>query len=285
MEKIFQSGFANIIGFPNSGKSTLLNGLLGEPLAIITPKIQTTRHRILGIINDPNYQIVFSDTPGILTPHYALQKAMMSMVYEAIDDADVLIYLLNAAEPIFEVPKLFLTSKLPKILLVNKIDVCKCIISDDFAQQFNEKLEIVALDKNTLTPIIPLILNYLPIGEPYFDTENITDKDERFLVSEIIREQILLHYHKEIPYSVEIVVTKFEEKTDITRIEAIIYTERESQKNIIIGHLASELKHIGIQSRAKIESWLDKKIFLGLTVKVRTNWRNDEKTLQRFRYM
>ena len=288
-----KAGFVNIIGNPNVGKSTLMNALIGQKLSIITNKAQTTRHRILGILNEKEYQIVFSDTPGIIDPAYKLQENMMNAVYSAFQDADVLIYMIEVGEKGMKDGKLFERLKktsIPVLLLLNKIDLAE----QDFVTQEIERwskeipnaelLPISALNNFNLDLIKNKIVSLLPISPPYYDKEAITDKSERFFVEEIIREKILKHYKKEIPYCVEIRVEEFLEEEHVIKIRAVIYVMRESQKGIIIGHKGMGLKRIGSESRKDIENMLEKKIFLETPVKVKKNWRNDNMQLKKFGY-
>ena len=288
-----KSGFVNIIGNPNVGKSTLMNVLIGEKLSIITNKAQTTRHRILGILNKKNYQIVFSDTPGIIQPAYKLQESMMNFVHSAFQDADVIIYMIEVGEKKLKDEKLFEKIKntsIPILLLINKIDL---VDQNEAANQIEiwkknvpnaEILPISALNNFNIQEIIDRILDLLPECPAYYDKDSITDKSERFFVEEKIREKILKHYKKEIPYSVEIQVEEFFEEEDIIRIRAIIYVLRESQRGIIIGHKGQGIKRIGTESRRDLEKFLGKKIFLETPVKVKKNWRNDAKQLKQFGY-
>jgi len=288
-----KAGFVNIIGNPNVGKSTLMNVLIGEKLSIITHKAQTTRHRILGILNEDTYQIVFSDTPGIIQPAYKLQENMMNFVHTAFQDADVLIYMVEVGEKGLKDEKLFERIKktsIPVLLLLNKIDL---VDQDDVTNQIEiwkklvpnaEILPISALNKFNIQEILDRILELLPVCQPYYEKDAITDKSERFFVEEKIREKILKHYKKEIPYSVQIEVEEFFEEEDIIRIRAIIYVLRESQRGIIIGHKGQGIKRIGTESRRDLEKFLGKKIFLETPVKVKKNWRNDDKQLKKFGY-
>ena len=288
-----KAGFVNIIGNPNVGKSTLMNVLIGEKLSIITHKAQTTRHRILGILNEDNYQIVFSDTPGIIQPAYKLQENMMNFVHTAFQDADVLIYMVEVGEKELKDEKLFERIKktsIPVLLLINKIDL---VNQDDVANQIEiwkklvpnaEILPISALNKFNIQEILDRILELLPVSQPYYEKDAITDKSERFFVEEKIREKILKHYKKEIPYSVQIEVEEFFEEEDIIRIRAIIYVLRESQRGIIIGHKGQGIKRIGTESRRDLEKFLGKKIFLETPVKVKKNWRDDDRQLKKFGY-
>ena len=288
-----KSGFVNIIGNPNVGKSTLMNALIGQKLSIITHKAQTTRHRIIGILNEDDYQIVFSDTPGIIKPVYKLQESMMNFVHSAFQDADILVYMVEVGEKSLKDENLYQRIKktnLPLMLLLNKIDLAEQDQVLD-AITFWEKelpkavvLPISALNGFNMKEIISAIVDRLPESPPYYDKDAVTDKSERFFVEEIIREKILKHYKKEIPYSVEIEVEEFFEEEDIIRIRAIIYVLRESQKGILIGHKGLGLKRIGSESRRDIEKMLDKKVFLATPIKVKKNWRNDDRQLKKFGY-
>jgi len=288
-----KAGYVNIIGNPNVGKSTLMNSLIGQKLSIITHKAQTTRHRILGILNEKEYQIVFSDTPGVIEPAYKLHQGMMNFVRSAFEDADILIYMVEVGEKGLKDQKLFTRLKktdIPVLLLINKIDLAE----QDFVAKEIEKwrvefpnsdiLPISALNNFNLDLIKDRLVEILPVSPPYYDKESITDKSERFFIEEIIREKILKHYKKEIPYSVEIEVEEFFEEEEIVRIRAIIYVLRESQKGIIIGHKGMGLKRIGSEARRDIEKMLDKKVFLATPVKVKKNWRNDNRQLKKFGY-
>ena len=288
-----KSGFVNIIGNPNVGKSTLMNALIGQKLSIITSKAQTTRHRIMGILNDDDYQIVFSDTPGIIKPAYKLQENMMNFVHSAFQDADVLIYMVEIGEKGLKDEKLYERIKktsLPLILLINKIDlsnqdeIANYIVSWKKELPNASVLPISALNSFNLDQIKEYILENIPQSPPYYDKDTITDKSERFFIEEIIREKILKHYKKEIPYSVEIEVEEFFEEEDIIKIRAIIYVLRESQKGILIGHKGLGLKRIGTEARRDIEVMLDKKVYLETPIKVNKNWRNDIKQLKKFGY-
>ena len=288
-----KSGFVNIIGNPNVGKSTLLNSMIGQDISIITNKAQTTRHRIKGILSDKNYQIVFSDTPGIIKPAYKLQENMMQYVKSAFQDADVILYVVEIGEQglkdeeIFEKIKKL---KIPLIILLNKIDLVsqeKVLLEiDNWKRKFSKAivLPISALNKFNINEIIDAIVEVLPISPPYYSKDDVTDKSERFFIEEIIREKILKHYKKEVPYSVEISVEEFFEEEDIIRIRAIIYVLRESQKGILIGHKGLGLKRIGTEARKDIEKMLDKKVFLATPIKVKKDWRNDNNQLKKFGY-
>ncbi len=288
-----KSGFVNIIGNPNVGKSTLMNALIGQNLSIITNKAQTTRHRIKGILSDENYQIVFSDTPGIIKPAYKLQESMMQYVKSAFQDADVILYVVEIGEQglkdteIFEKIKKL---KIPLIILLNKIDLVtqeKVLIEmENWKNKFSDAviLPISALNGFNIKEIINSIVELLPFSPPYYSKEEVTDKSERFFVEEIIREKILKHYKKEVPYSVEISVEEFIEEDEMVRIRAIIYVLRESQKAILIGHKGLGLKRIGSESRKDIEKMINKKVFLTTPIKVKKDWRNNSSQLKKFGY-
>ena len=288
-----KSGFVNIIGNPNVGKSTLMNALVGERLSIITSKAQTTRHRILGIVSGEDFQMVISDTPGIIKPAYALQESMMDFVKTALDDADILLYMVEIGEKGLKDER-FLEKirkiKTPVLLLINKIDTTdqeQLEVQVAYWKELLPEAEIFpisALESFNIQPVFERILELLPEGPAFFDKDQLTDKPERFFVSEVIREKILKHYKKEIPYSVEIEVESFEEGEDLIRIGAVIMVERDSQKGIIIGHKGSALKRVGTESRKDLEVFFDKKVFIELFVKVNKNWRSDARQLRRFGY-
>lgn len=288
-----KSGFVNIIGCPNVGKSTLLNALVGEKLSIITSKAQTTRHRIMGIVSGDDYQMVFSDTPGILKPNYKLQEKMMEFVISAFSDADVFLLITDIYDDIVleesYLEKLKATST-PVLLLLNKIDMATQEVLDTKLAEWKEKLpnaEIIpisALKKFNLENVMYRITQLLPAGEAFYDKDTLTDKPEKFFVSEIIREKILLHYKKEIPYSVEVIVNSFKDEEKIIRIQADILVERDSQKGIIIGHQGEALKKVGTKARLDAETFFGKKIFLELFVKVAKDWRNNDANLKHFGY-
>jgi GTP-binding protein Era len=287
-----QAGFVNIIGKPNVGKSTLINALTGENISIITPKAQTTRQRVIGIVNDENYQIVFSDTPGILQPHYKLQEAMMNEVRSAFEDADILLYLVEIGETTDqqEILDKIKETKLPVIVVVNKIDTTDQPRLEakigEWQQVFPDAdiIPVSALRKANLQSIFKSILAKLPESPAYYDKDALTDKTVRFFVSEKIREKILLNYRKEIPYSVEIAVDQFKETEGLIHINAYIFVARESQKAIILGHQGLAIKRVGTQARRELEEWLGKKIYLELSVKVVKDWRNSENELKKFGY-
>ncbi len=289
----YKSGFVNIIGNPNVGKSTLMNALVGDKISIITSKAQTTRHRIMGIVNGDHFQIVYSDTPGIIIPNYELQKNMMKSVKTALIDADILLYVTDVVEKTDK--NLNFLSKLkdqsiPVLVIINKTDLTSNEKIREQEQQWSkslpnaEILAVSALKGINIDVLFEKIIQQLPTGPPYYPKDAFTDKSERFFVSEIIREKILLQYQKEIPYSVEIEVDSFKEETDIIRIRALIYVSRNSQKGIIIGHKGEAIKKLGIASREDIEAFFEKKVYLELFVKVRKNWRDDPRNLKQFGY-
>ncbi len=288
-----KSGFVSIIGCPNVGKSTLMNVLVGEKLRIITSKAQTTRQRIMGIVSGDDYQIVFSDTPGILKPNYKLQEKMMEFVVSALSDADVFLLIVDIYEDIVLDEKYLeklKKTKTPVLLLLNKIDMATQEVLDTKMAEWREKLpnaEIIpisALKKFNLETVMYRIVQLLPVGEAYYDKDTLTDKPEKFFVSEIIREKILLQYKKEIPYSVEVVVNSFKDEENLLKIQADILVERESQKAIIIGHKGEALKKVGTRAREDAEKFFGKKIFLELYVKVVKDWRNSDTNLKNFGY-
>jgi GTPase len=287
-----QSGFVNIIGNPNVGKSTLINALVGEKISIITHKAQTTRQRMIGIVNNENYQIVFSDTPGILQPHYKLQEAMMREVESAFEDADILLYLVEIGEPVEQeqVINKIKSTNIPVIVVINKIDLTDQPALEAKISQWQEVfpdadiIPVSALRKANLQSVFNSVLAKLPESPAYYDKDSLTDKTVRFFVAEKIREKILLNYRKEVPYSVEIAVDQFKENEDIIHISAYIFVARESQKAIILGHQGLAIKRVGTQSRIELENWLGKKIFLELSVKVVKDWRNSENELKKFGY-
>lgn len=288
-----RSGFVNIIGNPNVGKSTLMNALIGQKLSIITHKAQTTRHRILGILNEDNYQIVFSDTPGVIDPIYKLQESMMNSVYSSFQDADIIIYLIEIGEKGLKDKKIFQRiqkTEIPVLVLINKIDLSdQKLVSkeiDSWSKEFPNAdiLPVSALNNFNIDVIKQKLVEILPISPPYYDKDAITDKSVRFFIEEIIREKILKHYKKEVPYSVQIEVEEFFEERDIIKIRAIIYVMRESQKGILIGHKGMGLKRIGSEARRDIERLVDKSVFLETPIKVKKNWRNDKRELKKFGY-
>ncbi|MDE6396411.1 MAG: GTPase Era [Muribaculaceae bacterium] len=295
MENKHKAGFVNIVGNPNVGKSTLMNDLVGERVSIITSKAQTTRHRIMGIVNTPEYQIVFSDTPGVLSPKYKLQESMLGFSEGALTDADILLYVTDVVEDptknadfLAKVAK----EKIPVLLVINKIDLVKS--QDELEALVNRWKEILpnaevfptsAKENFNVANLMGRIVELLPEGEPFFGKDALTDKPARFFVTEIIREKILLNYDKEVPYSTEVIVEKFEEKENSIHIMAVIYVERDSQKGIIIGKGGSMLKKVGTEARKDIEKFFDKSVYLELFVKVEPNWRNRENKLKQFGYV
>lgn len=288
-----KSGFVNIIGKPNVGKSTLMNAMVGEKLSIITAKAQTTRHRIHGILNTAEYQIIFSDTPGILEANYKLQETMLKAARSALVDADILIYLTEIGEtPDPENAFLLKVSKanVPVLLVINKIDkssqeeVISCMEQWEQLLPKAEKIPISALKKFNVESVFNRILHHLPESPPYFPKDALTDKSERFFAGEMIREKILLHYKQEIPYAVEVEIESFKEDTKLIRISALIYVERESQKGILIGNEGKALKRVGRESRLDMEAFFQKKVFLELRVKVKKEWRNNERFIKNFGY-
>ena len=288
-----KSGFVNILGNPNVGKSTIMNALVGEKLSIISPKAQTTRHRIMGIVNGEDFQIVYSDTPGILKPKYKLQETMMNLVNTALSDADLILYITDinehSADESEYIDKIK-ESGIPVIIAINKIDLTnqddleKIVESWHMAFPQSPVIPISALEKFNLDSLLNVIQEKLPEGPPYFPKDHLTDKYERFFASEIIREKILIHYKKEIPYSVEIEIESFSEEKNLIRIRAVIHVTRDSQKGIIIGHNGNMLKRVGTSARHDMEDFFRKKIFLELYVKVTKDWRDKPLTLKRFGY-
>jgi GTP-binding protein Era len=288
-----KSGFVNIVGNPNVGKSTLMNALVGERISIITSKAQTTRHRILGIVNGDDFQIVYSDTPGVLKPNYRLQESMLNFSRSALTDADVLLYVTdvfdNYEKNIEFVEKVKLNPA-PLLLIINKIDLIdeeKLFALVDKWKEVLPKAEIYpisALEKFNVDALFSRIKALLPDSPPFFDKDQLTDKPARFFVNEIIREKILLNYDKEIPYSVEVEVEQFQEEEKLIRINAVIYAERDSQKGILIGHGGKSLKKVGTEARKDMELFFDKKVFLELYVKVEKDWRNKDLKLKGFGY-
>lgn len=290
-----KAGFVNIVGNPNVGKSTLMNDLVGERLSIITSKAQTTRHRIMGIVNTDDYQIVFSDTPGVLKPKYKLQQSMLDFSTGALTDADVLVYVTDVVEDPSKnadfVEKVA-REKVPVLLVINKIDLLKdqneleAVVERWHSLLPNaEVFPVSAKERFNVDNLMNRIVALLPESEPYFGKDALTDKPARFFVTEIIREKILLNYEKEIPYSIEVIVEKFEETETSIHIMAVIYVERESQKGILIGHGGSKLKKVGIEARKEIETFFGKRVDLRTFVKVEPNWRNRESKLKAFGYI
>lgn len=288
-----KAGFINIIGNPNVGKSTLMNVLVGERLSIITAKAQTTRHRILGIVNEPEVQMIFSDTPGIIKPAYELQSSMMDFVKTAIEDADVIVYMVEIGEKQLKDALFFKKlqeTKTPVVLLLNKIDLTDQITLEEEVSYWKTQLPeaeiypISAIEKFQTELVYQRLKELLPESPAYFPKDQLTDKPERFFVNEKVREKILLHYKKEVPYAVEIVTESFEEDPKIIRIRAVIMVERETQKGILIGHKGSKLKRVGTEAREDLEFFFQKKIHLELYVKVNKDWRSSSSQLKRFGY-
>ena len=288
----FKAGFVSILGKPNVGKSTLMNALVGERLSIMTSKAQTTRHRIFGILSKPDSQIIFSDTPGVIDPQYKLQESMMRFVKASLEDADLILYMVELGEKFDNnknVQHIF-KNQAPKILIINKTDQAKgsqIIDKVNYWKELFPKAQIFpisALKKVNIDELYEAIKLALPYHPPYFPEDQITDKSERFVTSEIIREKIFLNYKKEVPYSCEVEIEEFKETKDILRIRAIIYVERSSQKGIIIGKSGASLKKVGIESRVEIETFFQKKVHLKTYVKVEKDWRKKEKSLKKFGY-
>jgi GTP-binding protein Era len=290
-----KSGFVNIVGNPNVGKSTLMNDLVGERVSIITSKAQTTRHRIMGIVNTPEYQIVFSDTPGVLSPKYKLQESMLNFSQEALTDADILLYVTDVVEDPTKNAE-FLAKvareKVPVLLVINKIDLLKN--QSDLEAVFDRWNKLLpnaeifptsAKEHFNVINLMARIVALLPEHAPYFGKDALTDKPARFFVTEIIREKILLNYDKEVPYSTEVIVEKFDEKDNSIHIMAVVYVERDSQKGIIIGKGGTMLKRVGVEARKDIETFFGKRVFLEVFVKVEPNWRNRENKLRQFGYI
>ena len=288
-----KAGFVNIIGNPNVGKSTLMNAFVGEKLSIITSKAQTTRHRILGIVNGEDFQVVLSDTPGIIKPAYELQESMMGFVKSAFEDADVLIYMVEIGEQELKDETFFnkiTSSKIPVLLLLNKIDKSDQEQLETQVQLWAAKvpnaeiIPISALQGFQIKEVFHRIIELLPESPPYYPKDQLTDKPERFFINETIREKILIHYKKEIPYAVEVDTEEFFEEENIIRIRSIIMVERETQKGIIIGHKGSALKRVGVEARKDLEKFFGKQIHIELYVKVNKNWRSNQNQLKRFGY-
>ena len=288
-----KAGFVNIIGNPNVGKSTLMNAFVGEKLSIITSKAQTTRHRIFGIVSGDDFQVVFSDTPGIIKPSYALQASMMDFVKSAFEDADILIYMVEIGEKELKDEAFFKRINqldVPVLLLINKVDTSDQSVLEEQVAYWKEKVPraeiypISALHNFQTEVVFNRIIELLPESPAFFPKDQLTDKPERFFVNEIIREKILLHYKKEIPYSVEVETESFADSETIIHIRSVIMVERESQKGIIIGHKGEALKRVGIEARTDLEKFFGKQIHLELFVKVNKDWRNNVRQLRRFGY-
>ena len=288
-----KAGFVNIIGNPNVGKSTLMNAFVGEKLSIITSKAQTTRHRILGIVNGEDFQVLLSDTPGIIKPAYELQESMMGFVKSAFEDADVLIYMVEIGEKELKDEAFFnklISTDIPVILLLNKIDKSNQEELESQVQMWTEKVPnaeifpVSALEGFNVAEVFNRIIELLPESPAFYPKDTLTDKPERFFVNEIIREKILMHYKKEIPYAVEIDTQEFFEEEKIIRMRSVIMVERETQKGIIIGHKGAALKRVGVEARKDLEKFFGKQVHLELYVKVNKNWRSDQRQLKRFGY-
>lgn len=288
-----KAGFVNIIGNPNVGKSTLMNAFVGERLSIITSKAQTTRHRILGIVNGDDFQVILSDTPGIIKPAYLLQENMMDFVKTAFEDADILLFIVELGEKNLK-DEAFLNklknAEVPVLILINKIDLGNEDLLNQAVENWKKEVSnaeifaISALRDFGVREVFERIIELLPPSPPFYPKDQLTDKPERFFVNETIREKILMHYKKEIPYSVEIETEEFFEDETIIRIRSIIMVERETQKGIIIGHKGSALKRVGVEARKDLETFFQKQIHLELYVKVNKDWRSDERQLKRFGY-
>ena len=288
-----RAGYVNIIGKPNVGKSTLMNAMVGEKLSIITSKAQTTRHRIHGILNAPGYQIVFSDTPGILEPSYKLQENMLKAARSALVDADILIYLTEPGDqPDPDDPFLvrLASMKIPVLLVVNKIDLSNQEEVKALIESWNqvlpraEKIPISALAKFNVDFVFQRVLHHLPESPPYYPKDALTDKTERFVAGEMIREKILLNYSQEVPYAAEVEIESFKEEERLIRISGVIFVEREGQKGILIGNGGKALKKVGREARIDMEAFFNKKVFLEMTVKVKKDWRNNERQIKKFGY-
>jgi len=288
-----KAGYVNIIGNPNVGKSTLMNAFVGEKLSIITSKAQTTRHRILGIVNGDDFQVLFSDTPGIIKPAYELQASMMGFVKSAFEDADILLYMVEIGEQALKDEQFFekiKSSKIPVLLLLNKIDISNQEQLETQVQFWAEKvpnaeiIPISALEGFQVKEVFDRIIELLPESPPFYPKDQLTDKPERFFINETIREKILIHYKKEIPYAVEVDTEEFFEEDTIIRIRSVIMVERETQKGIIIGHKGAALKRVGVEARKDLEQFFGKQIHLELYVKVNKNWRSNQNQLKRFGY-
>lgn len=293
MSKTHKAGFVNIIGNPNVGKSTLMNAFVGEKLSIITSKAQTTRHRILGIVNGEDFQMIISDTPGIIKPAYELQESMMDFVKSAFEDADVLIYMVEIGEKALKDEAFFnkiTNSKIPVLLLLNKIDSSNQEQLEEQAELWQQKVPnaefypLSALNGFNVKNVFERIVELLPESPPFYPKDQLTDRPERFFVNETIREKILIHYKKEIPYSVEVDTEEFFEEEKIIRMRSVIMVERDTQKGIIIGHKGSALKRVGVEARKDLEAFFGKQVHLELYVKVNKNWRSNQNQLKRFGY-
>ena len=293
MQQVHKAGFVSIVGNPNVGKSTLMNAWVGEKLSIITPKAQTTRHRILGILNAEDYQLVLSDTPGVIKPSYEMQSSMMDFVKTALEDADILIYMLEIGEKQMKDEQLFEKIQrlsIPVIVLINKIDTAdqaSLVASVEHWQGQFPKAKVFPISAITgfsVQEVLDYLISLLPPSPPYFPKDQMTDKSERFFVNEAVREQILKYYDKEVPYAVEVLTEEFKEEEKIIKIRSVIMVERETQKGILIGHKGGALKKVGVGARKKLQAFFDKKVHLELYVKVNKDWRSNERQLKRFGY-
>ncbi len=293
MNKIDKAGWISVVGNPNVGKSTLVNALVGEKLSIVTHKPQTTRKRITAIANGPDYQIVFSDTPGVIKPHYKMQEAMMQKVGEALEDADVVMAVTDVEEGGFreELLEKLKYVKVPVIVVLNKVDLTK---QEDTAQRLSALENVIkptkiiavsALHGFHVDELKKILLEHLPVGEPFYPKDYMSDLPERFFAAEILREKILMYYHKEVPYSVEVIIEEFKETEKLTHIRAVIYVNRHTQKGIIIGHKGEALKKTATAARKDMEKWLNGKVFLEVQVKVKKDWRDNEIQLKNFGYL
>jgi GTP-binding protein Era len=288
-----RSGFVNILGNPNVGKSTIMNALVGEKLSIITSKAQTTRHRIMGIVSGEDFQIVYSDTPGIVRPKYQLHQSMMNFVKTALTDADIIIYVTDVTEKkedINDYTEKIKSSGIPVIVVINKVDLSNQTELEIIVQSWKDRfpgspvIPVSALRNFNLDILLNAIISKLPEGEPYFPKDQLTDKYERFFASEIIREKIMVNYQKEVPYSAEVEIESYKEENDLLRIRAVIHVARDTQKGIIIGHKGAKLKKTGTQARHDMEEFFGRKVFLELYVKVTKDWRDKPQDLKRFGY-
>jgi GTP-binding protein Era len=287
-----KSGFVNIFGKPNAGKSTLLNALMGEKLAIVSPKVQTTRHRIKGILTNENYQIIFSDTPGIIEPKYKLHEKMMQAVKSSLEDADVALLIVDIKDDLQEANEIFsqLSLKVPALVVLNKTDVADKETIDKATAFFSDKkyckkvVEISALRNKGIKELLEVIISMLPEGEPFYTDDNLSDLPMKFFVGEMIREKIFYLYSEEIPYSATVLVQEFKEKTTLTKISADIIVQRETQKGIVLGHEGKMIKQLGTLARKDIEEFIGRKVFLELFVKVRPKWRDNEMQLREYGY-
>ncbi|MCD4729129.1 MAG: GTPase Era [Bacteroidales bacterium] len=287
-----KAGFVNIIGNPNVGKSTLMNALVGEKLSIITSKAQTTRHRIMGIVNGEDFQIIYSDLPGILTPNYKLQEKMMKFIDNALKDADIFLYMVEVGETKYndKIIDKIIKSNIPTLILINKIDLSNQEKVEEQIAYWSEVFEkgqvmpISAITNFNTEKVLQHIIDLLPESPPFYPKDELTDKTTRFFISEIIREKILLFYKQEIPYSVEVVVESYKETKDIIKIATYIFVTRESQKMIILGRQGKAIKKVGVESRKDIEEFVGKQVYLELTVKVNKDWRDNDRQLKRFGY-